>query len=65
MIDPNNIWFSSPATTYLSLNARLFIFHSLCNMSQGGSKITLAKGNRSPVVSQACKDNGGFYLGMH
>jgi fumarate hydratase class I len=29
----------------------------------GGSLIMLAKGNRSTVVSQACKKNGGFYLG--
>lgn len=29
----------------------------------GGSFVMLAKGNRSPVVTQACKDNGGFYLG--
>lgn len=30
---------------------------------QGGSMIMLAKGNRSAQVTQACKDNGGFYLG--
>ena len=29
----------------------------------GGSLITLAKGNRSRQVTQACKENGGFYLG--
>ena len=29
----------------------------------GGSLIMLAKGNRSAAVSQACKKNGGFYLG--
>ena len=29
----------------------------------GGSMIMLAKGNRSKAVTQACKDNGGFYLG--
>ena len=29
----------------------------------GGSLIMLAKGNRSTAVSQACKKNGGFYLG--
>jgi fumarate hydratase, class I len=29
----------------------------------GGSLVMLAKGNRSPAVTQACKDNGGFYLG--
>jgi fumarate hydratase class I len=32
-------------------------------MENGGSLITLAKGNRSPVVSEACKKHGGFYLG--
>ncbi len=30
---------------------------------QGASMVMLAKGNRSPVVTNACKDNGGFYLG--
>ncbi|HUJ77286.1 MAG TPA: FumA C-terminus/TtdB family hydratase beta subunit, partial [bacterium] len=29
----------------------------------GGSHVMLAKGNRSPAVRQACKANGGFYLG--
>ena len=29
----------------------------------GGSKVTLAKGNRSKVVTEACKNHGGFYLG--
>jgi len=29
----------------------------------GGSMVMLAKGNRSNAVTQACKDNGGFYLG--
>ena len=29
----------------------------------GGSLIMLAKGNRSPVVRDACKKHGGFYLG--
>jgi len=32
-------------------------------MEHGGSFITLAKGNRSPVVTEACKTYGGFYLG--
>ena len=32
-------------------------------MARGGSFITLAKGNRSGVVVQACKQYGGFYLG--
>jgi fumarate hydratase class I len=29
----------------------------------GGSLVMLAKGNRSPVVTRACKAHGGFYLG--
>ena len=32
-------------------------------MQHGGSLITLAKGNRSAIVAQACKKFGGFYLG--
>jgi fumarate hydratase class I len=31
--------------------------------SQGGSLIMMAKGNRSKVVTEACKKHGGFYLG--
>src|SRR5207244_2371429 len=31
--------------------------------SQGGSLVTLAKGNRSKAVTEACKKHGGFYLG--
>jgi fumarate hydratase class I len=29
----------------------------------GGSMVMLAKGNRSQAVTDACQDNGGFYLG--
>jgi len=29
----------------------------------GGSMVMLAKGNRSPAVTKACEENGGFYLG--
>jgi fumarate hydratase class I len=29
----------------------------------GGSMVMLAKGNRSAAVTDACRDNGGFYLG--
>jgi fumarate hydratase class I len=29
----------------------------------GGSMVMLAKGNRSKVVTQACRTHGGFYLG--
>jgi fumarate hydratase class I len=32
-------------------------------MEHGGSHITLAKGNRSKAVTDACKKHGGFYLG--
>jgi fumarate hydratase class I len=31
--------------------------------SHGGSQVMLAKGNRSPAVTAACKKHGGFYLG--
>jgi fumarate hydratase class I len=31
--------------------------------SQGGSMVMIAKGNRSPQVTEACKKYGGFYLG--
>src|SRR5689334_15128374 len=30
---------------------------------KGGSMVMLAKGNRSPAVTAACKKHGGFYLG--
>ena len=32
-------------------------------MAAGGSFVTLAKGNRSRAVTDACKQHGGFYLG--
>jgi fumarate hydratase class I len=32
-------------------------------MAKGGSLVMLAKGNRSPVVREACAKHGGFYLG--
>jgi fumarate hydratase class I len=32
-------------------------------MENGGSFVTLAKGNRSKAVTKACKIHGGFYLG--
>ena len=31
--------------------------------AQGASLVMLAKGNRSAVVTESCKTNGGFYLG--
>jgi fumarate hydratase class I len=32
-------------------------------MQHGGSFVTLAKGNRSKQVTDACHAHGGFYLG--
>ncbi len=32
-------------------------------MEQGGSFVTISKGNRTQVVTDACKKYGGFYLG--
>lgn len=32
-------------------------------MAAGGSYVMIAKGNRTDVVTQACKKHGGFYLG--
>jgi fumarate hydratase class I len=32
-------------------------------MQHGGSFVTLAKGNRSKAVTEACQKHGGFYLG--
>ena len=32
-------------------------------MARGLSLVTLAKGNRAPSVTTACRDHGGFYLG--
>jgi fumarate hydratase class I len=32
-------------------------------MAAGASLVTLAKGNRSPAVTSACREHGGFYLG--
>ena len=29
----------------------------------GASLVTLAKGNRTAIVTESCKENGGFYLG--
>ena len=31
--------------------------------AEGGSMVMLAKGNRSKIVTEACKQYGGFYLG--
>jgi fumarate hydratase class I len=32
-------------------------------MARGASLVTLAKGNRSPAVTESCRKFGGFYLG--
>ena len=45
-------------TTAGRMDSYVDLFQSL-----GGSRIMLAKGNRSPAVTQACKQHGGFYLG--
>jgi fumarate hydratase, class I len=45
-------------TTAGRMDSYVELFQSL-----GGSKVMLAKGNRSQAVTQACKTHGGFYLG--
>ncbi len=45
-------------TTAGRMDSYVDLFQSL-----GGSKVMLAKGNRSAAVTQACKKHGGFYLG--
>ena len=45
-------------TTAGRMDSYVDLFQSL-----GGSMIMLAKGNRSKVVTEACKKYGGFYLG--
>ena len=45
-------------TTAGRMDSYVDLFQSL-----GGSRIMLAKGNRSPQVTAACKKHGGFYLG--
>ncbi|MBI3067177.1 MAG: fumarate hydratase, partial [Deltaproteobacteria bacterium] len=45
-------------TTVGRMDSYVDLFQSL-----GGSMITLAKGNRSQQVTDACKKYGGFYLG--
>ena len=45
-------------TTAGRMDGYVDLFQSL-----GGSMIMLAKGNRSPQVTAACKKHGGFYLG--
>jgi fumarate hydratase class I len=45
-------------TTAGRMDSYVDLFHS-----HGGAMITLAKGNRSQQVTDACKKYGGFYLG--
>ncbi len=45
-------------TTAGRMDSYVDLFQSL-----GASMVMLAKGNRSPAVSDACKKHGGFYLG--
>jgi len=45
-------------TTAGRMDSYVDLFQSL-----GGSMVMLAKGNRSPQVTAACKQHGGFYLG--
>ena len=45
-------------TTAGRMDSYVELFQSL-----GGSKIMIAKGNRSQQVTDACKKHGGFYLG--
>jgi fumarate hydratase class I len=45
-------------TTAGRMDGYVELFQSL-----GGSMVMLAKGNRSPEVTAACKRHGGFYLG--
>jgi fumarate hydratase class I len=45
-------------TTAGRMDAYVDLFQSL-----GGSMIMLAKGNRGPAVTEACRKHGGFYLG--
>src|SRR5262249_27316146 len=48
--------FGPPTAGRMASSVALFRQH-------GGSFITVAKGNRSPMVAEACKKFGGFYLG--
>ena len=65
------IYYAGPAKTPAGLRLGLVRSddrrpHGLVRRSvhaHGGSLVTLAKGNRSPAVAEACKKHGGFYLG--
>ncbi|WAL39779.1 FumA C-terminus/TtdB family hydratase beta subunit [Brevibacterium sp. BRM-1] len=45
-------------TTAARMDPYIPLFHE-----QGGSLVTLAKGNRAPSVAESCATHGGFYLG--
>lgn len=45
-------------TTAGRMDSYVDVFQAL-----GGSMVMIAKGNRSPAVTNACKKHGGFYLG--
>ena len=45
-------------TTAQRMDPYIPVFQAL-----GGSLVTLAKGNRSAIVTESCKTHGGFYLG--
>ncbi len=45
-------------TTAGRMDSYVELFQSL-----GGSMVMIAKGNRSPLVTEACRKHGGFYLG--
>ena len=55
----------SPVSGRGDKNSQLLAFVLLSSrfMQEGGSFISLAKGNRSKAVTTACKKYGGFYLG--
>ena len=65
------IYYAGPAKTPTGYALRFFRSTTAGRMdsyvdlfqSHGGSMITLAKGNRSAQVTEACKKYGGFYLG--
>ncbi len=57
--DPRGLRFGSfGPTTAGRMDSYVDLF-----MEHGGSYVTLAKGNRSRPVTDACKKHGGFYLG--
>ncbi|MDG5800989.1 FumA C-terminus/TtdB family hydratase beta subunit [Marinilabiliaceae bacterium ANBcel2] len=65
------VYYAGPAKTPKGMASRSFGPTTAGRMDSyvdqfqkmGGSLIMLAKGNRSQAVTDACKSNGGFYLG--